>query len=340
MTVASVDGGAVRVAVLGAGAIGAFMGAALHRGGAEVALIARGAHLRAMQSAGVTVLSPRGDVNVRVKATDDPAEVGRVDFVVLGLKAHDYAAAGPLLAPLLGEHTCVVAAQNGIPWWYFYREGGPYDGRRVEAVDPGGQVSAVLAPERAIGCVVYSSTELEAPGVVRHVEGTRFSIGEPDGSVSARCERFAAAMVAGGLKCPVEPDIRNDVWIKLLGNIAFNPLSALTRATMAEIATDPRTRVLVTNVMRETLAVAERLGRRPKISIERRLAGAERVGPHRTSMLQDLEAGKALELAPVIGAVIELAALVRVEVPATFALYAAAALLDSASRSVASGRAG
>jgi 2-dehydropantoate 2-reductase len=318
----------MRIAVLGAGAIGAYMGAALHRGGAEVALIARGAHLAAMREHGVTVHSPRGDFHAAVSATADPGDIGPVDHVVLGLKAHDYAAAGPLLAPLLAGHTSIIAAQNGIPWWYFHREGGRHDGRRVEAVDPHGSVSAVLAPERAIGCVVYCSAEIEAPGVIRHIEGTRFSIGEPDGSISDRCEAFAAAMVAGGLKCPVEPDIRNDVWVKLLGNVAFNPLSALTRATMTEIATEPATRALVTRVMEETVAVAEGVGRRPEISIERRLAGAEKVGAHRTSMLQDLEAGKPLELAPVIGAVIELAELAGVPVPATFALYAAATLLD------------
>ncbi|MGH2875919.1 MAG: 2-dehydropantoate 2-reductase, partial [Solirubrobacteraceae bacterium] len=203
-----------------------------------------------------------------------------------------------------------------------------FEGRRIEAVDPGGAVSAAIDPARAIGCVVYSSTELEAPGVVRHLEGTRFSIGEPDGSISERCTSLSAAMVAGGLKCPVEPDIRNDMWVKLMGNVAFNPLSALTRATMVQIATDPGTRALVTAVMRETLAVARALGREPSVSIERRLAGAEAVGAHRTSMLQDLEAGKRLELAPVIGAVVELAELVGVEIPATFALYAAASLLD------------
>src|SRR5581483_2465397 len=201
----------------------------------------------------------------------------------------------------------VVAAQNGIPWWYFHRLAGPYEGRRVEAVDPGGAVSAAIPPERAIGCVVYSSTELVAPGVVRHVAGTRFSIGEPDGSDSERCRAFSEAMVAGGLKCPVEPNIRDDIWIKLMGNVAFNPLSALTRATMAEICRNARTRALVVSLMEETLEVARRLGSQPPITIERRLAGAERVGDHKTSMLQDLEAGKRLELAPIVDAVIELA---------------------------------
>ncbi|MGH2874386.1 MAG: 2-dehydropantoate 2-reductase, partial [Solirubrobacteraceae bacterium] len=292
------------------------------------ALIARGEHLAAMQAGGVRVISPRGDFRVAVQATEDPHQVGVVDCVILGLKAQDYAASGPLLEPLLGPQTSVVAAQNGIPWWYFHREGGPFDGRRIESVDPNGSVSAVIAPERAIGCVVYCSTELAAPGVVRHLEGTRFSIGEPDGSISERCTTLSEAMIAGGLKCPVEPELRNDVWIKLLGNVAFNPLSALTRATMVQIATDPGTRALVTAVMTETLAVARALGREPSVSIERRLAGAQAVGEHRTSMLQDLEAGKRLELAPVIGAVVELASLVDVDTPATSAIHAATALLD------------
>lgn len=318
----------MKVAVLGAGAIGAYVGASLARGGADVHLIARGAHLEAMRANGVRVLSPRGDFTVHPPATDDPAEIGPVDVVLLGLKAHDYAAAGPLLAPLLGPETAVVAAQNGIPWWYFHRLAGPYEGRRVEAVDPGGAVSAVIPPERAIGCVVYSSTELEQPGVIRHVEGTRFSIGEPDGSRSRRCELFSAAMVAGGLKCPIEPNIRDDVWIKLIGNVAFNPISALTRATMAEICRNPATRALVVSLMEETLEVAKRLDSHPSITIERRLAGAERVGDHKTSMLQDLEAGKRFELAPIVDAVIELAETTGTEVPSLRAIGAVASLLD------------
>ena len=333
----------MRVAVLGAGAIGAYVGAALARGGADVHLIARGAHLAAMRANGVRVLSPRGDFTVRPPATDDPTEVGPVDVVLLGLKAQDYAAAGPLLTPLLAPETAVVAAQNGIPWWYFHRLAGPYEGRRVEAVDPGGAVSAVIPPERAIGCVVYSSTELEQPGVIRHVEGTRFSIGEPDGSRSPRCEQFSAAMVAGGLKCPIESDIRNDIWIKLIGNVAFNPISALTRATMAEICRNPATRALVVSLMEETLEVAKRLGSHPSITIERRLAGAERVGDHKTSMLQDLEAGKRFELAPIVDAVIELAEATGTEVRSLRAIGAVASLLDeslAADRAAASPKEG
>ena len=317
----------MKVAVVGAGAIGAYVGAALHRAGADVHLIARGPHLAAMRRAGVSVLSPRGDFTARPKATDDPAAVGPVDYVFLGLKANSYATSGPLVHPLLHDGTAVVAAQNGIPWWYFHGLPGPYAGQRIESVDPGGAVTRTLPPERAIGCVVYAATELAAPGVVRHLEGTRFSIGEPGGTVSARCLDFSDAMVAGGLKCPVETDLRNDIWIKLLGNISFNPISALTRATMGEIAGHTGTRELVTAMMRETLEVAARLGSRPGISIERRLDGAARVGDHKTSTLQDLERGKPLELDVLLAAVVELAGLTGVPVPTVRAIAAVAGLL-------------
>ena len=318
----------MKVAILGAGAIGAYVGASLDRGGADVFLIARGPQLDALRSNGVSVLSPRGDFSAQPPATDSPAEVGPVDFVFLGLKAHDYAAAGDLLEPLLGTQTAVIAAQNGIPWWYFHRHGGPHDGRRIESVDPGGAVSAVIEPQRAIGCVVYSSTEIVEPGVIRHVEGTRFSIGEPDRTISHRCQKFADAMIAGGLKCPVEAELRDDIWIKLMGNAAFNPLSVLTRGTMAAICADALTREVARAVMAECLSVAEALGCQPQISIERRLAGAAKVGDHTTSMLQDFAAGKSLELAPITGATIELAELTGVEVPALRVLHAATGFLD------------
>ncbi|MFC7303378.1 2-dehydropantoate 2-reductase [Streptomyces monticola] len=319
----------MKVAVLGAGAIGAYVGAALHRAGADVHLIARGPHLAAMRQHGVRVLSPRGDFTARPHATDDPAEVGPVDHVFLGLKATSYAACGPLVEPLLQDRTTVIAAQNGIPWWYFHRHGGPHDGHRVESVDPGGTVSAVLAPERAIGCVVYAATELEGPGVVRHLEGTRFSIGEPDRSVSKRCLEFSETMQAGGLKCPVEAELRDDIWIKLLGNISFNPISALTRATMREMCLHDTTRGVIEQMMTETLSVAAALGCRPAISVERRLAGAERVGDHRTSTLQDLEKGKPLELDVLLAAVVELAAITGVPVPTLRTVGAISDLLAS-----------
>ncbi|MFZ3599683.1 2-dehydropantoate 2-reductase [Streptomyces sp. BH104] len=317
----------MKIAVVGAGAIGAYVGAALHRGGAEVHLVARRDHLRAIQSEGVRVLSPRGDFTARPHATDDPNEIGPVDYVFLGLKAHSYPSCGSLVAPLLGEHTALVAGQNGMPWWYFHRLTGPYEGRRIEAVDPGGATSKVLPPERAIGCVVYPATVIESPGVIRHLEGTRFSIGEPDGSVSRRCTDLSEAMVAGGLKCPVEPNLRDDIWIKLMGNAAFNPISALTRATMADMCRHPQTRAMVGHVMEEILDIAARVGSTPEISIEKRLRGAEGVGAHKTSMLQDLEAGKQLELDAIVTAVVEMADITGAEAPTLRAIHAATDLL-------------
>jgi 2-dehydropantoate 2-reductase len=317
----------MKVAVLGAGAIGAYVGAALHRGGADVHLVARGPHLEAIREHGVQVFSPRGDFTAATPATDDPAEIGPVDYVFLGLKANSYASCGPLIAPLLGERTAIVAAQNGIPWWYFHGLDGPYRGRRVESVDPDGQVSRTLAVQRAIGCVVYCSTEIEGPGRIRHLEGTRFSIGEPGRSQSRRCADFSEAMVAGGLKCPVEDDIRADVWIKLLGNAAFNPISALSRATMAEIAGHEDTRDTVRLMMEETLQVAAALGCRPEISVDKRLEGAQRVGDHKTSMLQDLERGKPLELDVILAAVVELADLTDTPAPTLRIVHALTDLL-------------
>jgi 2-dehydropantoate 2-reductase len=317
----------VKVAILGAGAIGSYVGAALARGGTEVVLIARGPQLAALRQHGVTVISPRGDFRAHPLATDDPAAVGPVDVVFLGLKAYSYAGSAALLAPLLHERTAVVAAQNGVPWWYFHRHGGPFDGRRIEAVDPGGATSAAIAPERAVGCVVYCSTELEAPGVVRHGEGTRFSLGEPDRSVSERCLQLSEALVAGGLKAPVEPDLRDEIWVKLLGNAVFNPLSVLTRATLAAMCRHSGTRALARTGMEECLAIANALDSHPQIEIDRRIDGAERVGEHRTSTLQDLEAGKRLELDALVVAVVELAELTGTPAPTLRDLAAASTLL-------------
>ncbi len=318
---------AMKVAVVGAGAIGAYVGAALARGGTDVHLLARGANLEAMQRNGVKVLSDRGDFEAKPPATDDPAEIGPVDFIFLGLKANSYASAGPLLEPLMHADTAVIAAQNGIPWWYFHGMSGPYAGRQIETVDPGGAVTRVIPPQRAIGCVVYAGTELEAPGVVRHLEGTRFTIGEPDGTMSERTRIFSEAMIAGGLKCPVESEVREEIWVKLMGNVAFNPLSALTRSTMAGICRHDNARQLVARMMSETLEIAEAVGAHPHISIEKRLAGAERVGEHKTSTLQDLEANKPLELAAIIGAVVELADLTGIDAPCLRTVEAASSLL-------------
>ncbi|MGH2410603.1 MAG: ketopantoate reductase family protein [Chloroflexota bacterium] len=318
-----------RVAVVGAGAIGAYVGAALARGGSEVVLIARGAHLRALQEHGVRVLSPRGDFTAHPEATDDLAAVVGADAVLLALKAHSLPEIAPRLGALLaGSPTAVIAAQNGIPFWYFQGLQGPYRDWRLETVDPGGRIAAAIEPWRAIGCVIYCSTEIVEPGVIRHIEGTRFAIGEPAGQLSERCRQISAAFLAGGLKCPVETDLREQLWVKLLGNAAFNPMSALTRATMAEMGALPETRAVLRAVMQEAAAVAATLGVQLSVPIEKRLEGGIRVGDHKTSMLQDLEAGRRLELECIVGAVVELADKLGIDVPYTRTLYGCTRLLD------------
>jgi 2-dehydropantoate 2-reductase len=305
----------VKFAVVGAGAIGAYVGAALARGGADVTLIARGEHLRAMQTHGVKVLSPRGDFEARPAATDDFAAIADADVVFIGLKAYSL----PELAPAIGSNlragAAAIAAQNGVPWWYFQNEGGPLDGAVVESVDPGGIVSQSIPAETVVGCVVYCATELAGPGVIRHLEGTRFSIGEPNGSESERCSAISEAFRAGGLKCPVDSRLRDQIWLKLIGNAAFNPMSVLTRATLAQLGEAPEMRDVLRSLLEEGAAVAAALGATLSVSIERRLEGGFAVGEHKTSMLQDFEAGKPLEIDCLTGAVIELAAKVGVDVP-------------------------
>ena len=319
-------------AVIGAGAIGAYVGAALDRGGSTVTLVARGAHLAAMQTAGVQVLSERGDFSARPRAVGSIADVGPVDVVILALKAQQIAAIADQLASLNHDRTVVIAMQNGIPWWYFQRHGGPLEGRSIEAVDPGGVLARTIDPARILGCVIYSSTEIIEPGVIRHLEGTRYSLGEPDRTVSERAKAIAGDFVAGGLKAPVEADIRKDIWVKLLGNAAFNPISALTRATLVAMAEDPGVRAVVAEMMAESIAIAAALGTPVDIAIDKRIDGSRRVGAHKTSMLQDLEAGKALELDAIVGAVVELGALAGVPTPATAHVYALARLLDGTNR--------
>jgi 2-dehydropantoate 2-reductase len=317
----------MRVAVVGAGAIGGYVGGMLARAGTETHLIARGAHLDAIRSDGLRIVADDGEFTVRPHATQDPHEVGPVDIVFLGLKAHQYGRAGPLLAPLLADGAPIVAAQNGVPWWYFYGDGGRLDGRRIESVDPGGTVSEAIAPQRAVGCVVYCSAEIAAPGVIRHVEGDVLALGEPSAGGDGRCGPFAAALADAGMRPRVVDDIRAQVWLKLMGNAVFNPLSVLTGATLGEICRNPSTRALAAALMEEVVAVSLALGRTPPVSIERRLAGAERVGDHKTSMLQDLEAGKKLELEPLTSAVIELAGLAGIDVPRLQTLHAATDLM-------------
>jgi 2-dehydropantoate 2-reductase len=319
----------VRFAVVGAGAIGAYVGAALARGGAEVTLVARGDHLRAMQENGVQVLSDRGDFKVHPEATDDLSAAADADAVVLGLKAYSLPELAPRLGAVLRPDAAVVAAQNGIPWWYFQGDPGPFAGTVLESVDPRGVISHAIGPDQVVGCVVYSSTEIVSPGVIRHVEGTRFAIGEPNGRTSDRCREISAAFVAGGLKCPIESRLRDDIWLKLVGNAAFNPVSALTGATMGEIGGSPEAVDLVRTIMEECAAVAAALGIALPVSLERRLEAALSVGDHKTSMLQDREAGKPLEIDCLTGAVVEIAELVGVPVPATRAIDACVRTIES-----------
>ena len=317
----------MRFAVVGAGAIGAYLGARLSLSGRDVSLIARGPHLRAMQTRGVRVRSPEGDFEACPTATDDYEEVGAVDFVFLTVKAHSLPEVAPRLGPLLGPETVVVSAQNGIPWWYFQRHGGPLDGTRIERLDPDGAISAAIPAERVIGCIVYPSASIAEPGVIDHLEGDRFTIGEPDGSTSDRCRMLSDALKESGLRGPIRSRIRVDMWVKLLGNVAFNPISVLTRATLVKMTGHPEVLTLARSIMEEADAVARALGVRVPISIERRIAGAAAVGEHKTSMLQDLESGKPMELEAIVGAVIELGEMLDVPVPNTRAVYAAAKLL-------------
>ncbi len=315
-------------AVVGAGAIGGYVGASLARGGADVTLIARGAHLEAMRNEGLRIESPRGDFSVRIAVTDDLRSVGPVDCVILAVKAHQIAAVLDDLPALFHDETTVVAMQNGIPWWYFADHGGPFDGYRLRCVDPDGKIAETIESRRVIGCVLYSSTEIVRPGVIRHIEGTRYSLGEPKRGSSERAQRLSEAFVAGGLKAPVEDDIRCDIWVKILGNAAFNPISALTRATLVEMAEDEFVRDLVVEIMREAEAVATAVGITMSISVEKRLDGARRVGRHKTSMLQDIEARKPIELEALVGSVLEIGTLAGVSTPTTRHVYGLARLLD------------
>lgn len=324
----------MRFAVVGAGAIGALVGATLARSGEDVTLIARGPHLRAIQERGVRIRGAIGDFDAEVQATDDPGSVGAVDVVLLTLKAHSLTQMAPRLAPLIGPGTSVVSAQNGIPWWYFYRQGGSLEGTQLESVDPGGVIGRSIDPASVIGCIVYPSAIITEPGVVEHIEGTRLSLGEPDGSKSERCRRIADAFIRAGLRSPIRSDIRHEMWVKLMGSIAFNPISALSRATLAEIVGCAETRALATEIMREAGAVAKSLGIDLEVTVEQRLAGAEKVGHHKTSMLQDVEARRPLELESIVGAIVELGVKMGIEMPYTRAVYACAKLLDqSTSRS-------
>ncbi len=304
-----------RVCVYGAGAIGGYLAARLAQAGCDVSVVARGPHLAAMAAHGLRLETADGRLAVDVDATDDPSTLGIQDFVIVTLKGHSIPAVVDPMQPLLGPGTTVVSAVNGIPWWYFHRLDSPFGERHVESVDPGGAVWQRIGPERAVGCVVYPSCEVVEPGLVRHLSGDRFVLGEPSGERSERVRTLASVLSEAGLRAPLRRRLRDEIWIKLWGNVAFNPLSALTGAMLDVLATDPGTRRVARAMMLETQAVGEAFGARFAIDVERRIDGAAEVGAHRTSMLQDLELGRPLENEAIVGAVQELGALAGIATP-------------------------
>jgi 2-dehydropantoate 2-reductase len=325
----------VRIAIIGAGAIGGYLGTHLALAGEDVTFIARGANLEALQTRGIRLVLADGAEKVvsRVKATADYTAAGVQDVVILAMKAHQVAAVAADVPKLFGPDTVVVPMQNGIPYWYFYAHPGPFEGSRLHSVDPGGSIAEHISCERVIGCVVYPAAELVSPGVIRHVEGNRFPVGEPSGTRSERVDRVAACFTAAGLKSPVLDNIRDEIWLKLWGNMTFNPVSALSRATLAGICQYPPSRALAANMMSEAQSVAHKLGITFRVPLEKRIAGAEKVGHHKTSMLQDVEAGRPLETDALLGAVIELARLTDTPTPHLDTVHTLTKLLE---RSIAS----
>ena len=320
----------MKITVVGAGAIGGYLGAKLAIAGERVTFIARNRNLEAINAHGFRLILEDGSEQhaASVRAVQRMADAGPQDVVLLTVKAHQVVDLLPELRDLFGPDTALVTMINGVPWWYFHKLAGPFEGRRLESLDPDGALAAHIEPERLIGSVVYPASELVAPGVVRVIEGNRFSLGEPDGSRSERVEALSKVMMAAGFKSPVSRDIRGEIWVKLWGNLTFNPLSALSHATLQDICRYPPTRALATRMMAEAKAVAEALGVVFKISLEQRLAGAEAVGAHKTSMLQDVEHGRALELQALVGAVLELGHITGVPTPTIEAIFAITSLLS------------
>ncbi len=305
----------MKICVYGAGAIGGYLGGQLSLAGQDVALIARGPHLDAMRDQGVRLLAGAEERVAHPRCGDDPREIGTQDYVIVTLKAHSVPAVVESMQPLLGPETAVVTATNGIPWWYFYRLEGPWLDQRLESVDPGGTQWSGLGPERAIGCVVYPACEVIEPGVIRHIDGNRFTLGEPSGERSERVMRLSEALIEADFRAPVRPRIRDEIWLKLWGNLCFNPLSALSGATLDVIATDPGTRAVAHAMMTEAQEVGEKLGVRFGLDVEKRIDGAAAVGAHKTSMLQDLERGRPMEIDALVTVIQEMARLVGVPTP-------------------------
>ena len=314
--------------IIGAGAIGAYIGAAMSRAGEDVTLFARGPHLQAMKERGVHVLTGENEWHAHPKATGDLENVGPVDTVFLAVKAHSLPGLMTTIRPLLGPDTAVVSMQNGIPWWFFQVPEVSHAGMKIDRVDPGGVIADTIEPRRIVGSIVYIAAKIAEPGVIHHSESNRISIGEPDGSRSDRCREIAAALIAAGLKAPVTTHLRNEIWVKLLGNISLNPISALTRATVAAICRNDDTRQLLKTIMEEASQIGEKLGLELPITIDQRIAGAMKVGEHKTSMLQDLEAGRPLELEALVGAALDIGETLGVPMPHTRSVYACAKLLN------------
>ena len=312
----------MKVCIYGAGAIGGYLGVQLAQAGADVSLVARGAHLAAMKANGLRLLIGDEERVVHPRCTDNPADLGPQDFIIICLKAHSIIGVIDAMKPLIGSHTRIITAVNGIPYWYFYKHGGAYENSMLESIDPGGRQWREFGPERAIGCIVYPATEIEAPGVIRHVYGDRFPIGEPSGERSADVERLSALFVKAGLQAPVLDRIRDEIWLKLWGNVCLNPISALTHATLDVICSDPSTRALSKAIMLEAQTIAETFGAKLRVDVERRIEGARKVGAHKTSMLQDLERGRPMEIDPLVTVVQEMGRLTKTPTPSLDAVHA------------------
>jgi len=320
----------MKICVVGAGAIGGLIGARLHNSGQDVTLIARGPHLQAIRQNGLKLQMNDGTSEIAqgVAATDKMAEVGEQDLVILGLKAHQIAPVVDDIRTLFGPDTTVLTTQNGIPWWYFQRHGGEFEGRVVRAVDPEGILASRIEPERILGCIAYPAAEITQPGSIRHIEGTRFPVGELDGSESDRAQQVSKALIDAGFKSPILDNIRAEIWLKAWGNLTFNPISALTHSTLVDICQFAPSRELAASMMKEAQDIAGKLGVTFRLSLEKRIDGAEKVGKHKTSMLQDVEVGKALEIEALLGAIVEFGKLTNTPIPHLDAVYALIRLLD------------
>lgn len=319
----------MKIAIIGAGAIGGYVGVKLALSGEDVTFIVRGANLEAIRKDGMKLLMEDGTEHVakNVKATNDYDEAGPQDVVILALKAHQVDAVANDVPKLFGPDTVVVTMQNGIPFWYFHKHGGPHEGQRVQSVDPTGLVSAKIPADRILGCVVYPASALIAPGVVKHIEGDRFPIGELDGTVTERAQKVSEAFIKAGFKSPILENIRAEIWLKLWGNLSFNPISSLSHSTLVDICQYPLSRELAGNMMIEAQRIANKLGIEFRVPLEKRIRGAEKVGKHKTSMLQDVEAGRAPEIDALVGSVVELGRITNTATPHINSVYALVKLL-------------